>query len=277
MNRLGGILGIFTIAAFVASLTIAVTFRTATTAGRTIPLWIPIIYVTGILLYLLLHSSFVMGVKTAGAFLCTALSVSLLFEHLGVKYGFLFGTYEYTGGLGPKLFGTVSLAIPGLWFGMCYGAYSLVALAIGYHPRNAGSPLRLAIFILMAAHATTAWDLAADQVAVSFGFWIWPNGGAFFGIPLSNYLGWFITATVIFTISGLVEHRLPGPDPTSGHRWLRLVPAGGYLCGVANHCLACTQIGKSGAALAAVMAVVPLLLLAILRLPDIQRRRNMHG
>lgn len=34
-------------------------------------------------------------------------------------------------------------------------------------------------------------------------FWIWEQGGGYFGVPLTNYLGWFFTVYVFFQLFAL--------------------------------------------------------------------------
>jgi putative membrane protein len=47
---------------------------------------------------------------------------------------------------------------------------------------------------LVAALAFTAWDLFLDPQMVGWGFWVWDRPGAYFGIPLVNFLGWFVVS-----------------------------------------------------------------------------------
>jgi putative membrane protein len=42
-----------------------------------------------------------------------------------------------------------------------------------------------------------AWDLFLDPQMVGWGFWRWPGGGAYLGIPLSNFAGWFAAGAVV--------------------------------------------------------------------------------
>jgi putative membrane protein len=40
-----------------------------------------------------------------------------------------------------------------------------------------------------------AWDLSMDPNWSTLDHaWIWSDGGAYFGVPLSNFFGWFLTA-----------------------------------------------------------------------------------
>jgi putative membrane protein len=46
----------------------------------------------------------------------------------------------------------------------------------------------------------TAWDMVMDPVMVYNNHWVWDVVGAYHGIPLQNYLGWWLT---VFTTYGL--------------------------------------------------------------------------
>jgi uncharacterized membrane protein len=55
------------------------------------------------------------------------------------------------------------------------------------------SPTRLPLFVgLFALHI----DLAMDAVAIRVPFWEWTPPGAWFGVSLGNFLGWFLVATL---------------------------------------------------------------------------------
>ena len=39
-------------------------------------------------------------------------------------------------------------------------------------------------------------DGVLDPGAASLGFWIWPDGGAYYGVPTSNYAGWLLSGAL---------------------------------------------------------------------------------
>ncbi len=176
---------------------------------------------------LLSLTGFAHAVETRGgrqAFLLfgSGTGISLGMEALGVGTGLLFGNYSYTDKLGGKLFGLVPWLIPVAWCSLLYPAWHL--------------PWRLPLGkstwlgrIVLPALAVTAWDLSLDPRMVQDGFWVWPEGGFYFGIPLSNYVGWFVTAALVY----FVWHWLDGATPTqiSRHpsRQLALLPVLAYI------------------------------------------------
>jgi putative membrane protein len=57
----------------------------------------------------------------------------------------------------------------------------------------------------LAAGALTAWDVFLDPRMAREGFWTWPGGGRYEGIPASNFLGWFATGLGVFSLWALVD------------------------------------------------------------------------
>ncbi|MCB1221615.1 MAG: carotenoid biosynthesis protein [Planctomycetales bacterium] len=105
-----------------------------------------------------------------------------LAELLGLHTGILFGSYHYGEALGPKLLG-VPLSIAAAWGVLMAGAASLA------------SPGKR----LLGAIPVSLWmvcaDLLIDPLASGpLGYWQWPAGGPYYGVPLHNFLGWFIVS-----------------------------------------------------------------------------------
>lgn len=105
-------------------------------------------------------------------------------EAVGVRTGFPFGAYAYTGALRPQMLG-VPIVMGFAWM-------ALVAYAC-----DLASRLRLPAWpaAVFAALWTTAIDLVIDPLAANhFGYWTWAHGGTYYGIPFTNFAGWFFTA-----------------------------------------------------------------------------------
>ena len=149
------------------------------------------------------------GARRSAFMLVTSFAVALTMEYLGSTYGWLFGHYDYTDRLGPRLLGKVPAIIPIAWFMMLYPAWVTADLLVAQYAtrRNAAqcdAPRprmpHLVLRIVIAALAMTAWDLSLDPRMVADGNWVWQEDGAYFGIPLSNYFGWFVTSALIYCL-----------------------------------------------------------------------------
>jgi putative membrane protein len=111
-----------------------------------------------------------------------------LVEYIGSTTGIPFGAYHYTPALAPLL-GGVPLVIPLAWLMMLPPAWAVASAITGQH--------RGWRFVGVTALAFTAWDLFLDPQMVAWGYWVWAEPGAYFGIPLVNFLGWLLCAALI--------------------------------------------------------------------------------
>lgn len=139
------------------------------------------------------HALLTRGVRAAGALIATTTLFGFVVEAVGVATGFPFGTYDYSGRLGPKLLG-VPLIIPLAWTWMAWPAW-LAALRLAR-----SRPAR----ITLAAAGLAAWDLFLDPQMVAEGYWSWrsptPALPGVPGVPIGNYLGWLGFALLLMTV-----------------------------------------------------------------------------
>jgi hypothetical protein len=71
--------------------------------------------------------------------------------------------------------------------------------------------------------ALTAWDLFLDPQMVGEGYWTWAKRGVYRGIPLSNYVGWFVTGLgVMAAARGACCLPRPTGPPTVPRRRVRV-------------------------------------------------------
>ena len=64
---------------------------------------------------------------------------------------------------------------------------------------------RRAVRVPLAAGALAAWDVFLDPRMAREGYWSWPGGGRYEGIPASNFLGWFLTGAGVFAVWALLD------------------------------------------------------------------------
>ncbi len=134
--------------------------------------------------------------RRAGIALLLLTAYTYAVEFVGVTTGFPYGHFHYVLELGPMLFGTVPAGLPVFFFPLVLNSYLLCLLLLG--PR---ADSRLARFGASLA-VVVVIDLVLDPAAVALGFWTYPGGGVYYGVPLSNYFGWVVSGAIAV---GLVE------------------------------------------------------------------------
>lgn len=138
-------------------------------------------------------------------------AIGFVAEVIGVQYGWLFGRYIYTDVLAPNLLGAPIVMICA-WL-----------LLIGYVGQSMRSFQFTAwIEVCLAAAWMTVIDLLIDPLAAHpFNFWNWLEDGSYYGIPLRNFLGWFVVSVVIFGLDKLIF-----PTRKLDFLWLRRIGLG---------------------------------------------------
>ena len=138
--------------------------------------------------------------RRAGAGLLALTVYAYAVEYVGVTTGVPYGEFTYGVALGPTV-GGVPVGLPVFFIPLVLNAYLLCLLLLG---RTADRP---AVRLVAVAGAVVAMDLVLDPGAVSLGFWYYPGGGAFYGVPLSNLAGWAVSAAVSVAVVDLTFDR----------------------------------------------------------------------
>jgi uncharacterized membrane protein len=147
--------------------------------------------------FALLHAGGRLGWKRTLILLGSVFAVSLLFESVGVATGLVYGPYHYTDKLGPKFLGLVPYLIPLAWFMMSYPSFVIADRLV---PTSWKRWQRLLAVSAAGGLAMTAWDLVMDPLMAAGGHWVWDVNGAYFGIPLQNFWGWWLTVFTTFVV-----------------------------------------------------------------------------
>ena len=128
------------------------------------------------------------------------MSYTYFIEYVGVSTGWPYGEFAYGVSLGPMV-GGIPAALPVFFLPIVLNTYLLSLLLLG--ERATSRLIRLAIVI----PAVVAMDVVLDPAAVSLGFWSYADGGLFYAVPLSNYAGWVLSATVAVGVLDLTFNR----------------------------------------------------------------------
>ena len=156
------------------------------------------------------------GLRQVGMMVVVSAVLTYSVELLGSKTGFPFGPYHYTDALKPHLFG-VPILIPLAWLMMLPASWGVASLIAGEKPSKW-------VYAGLSGLVFTAWDLYLDPQMVLKGLWVWHEPSGYFGIPWSNYLGWWATASLLTLI--LLELRLlpiNAPDHSYARRPLLVI------------------------------------------------------
>jgi putative membrane protein len=189
-------------------------------ADRLPTLLIVILHVVPPALFALAHGSVLYRARGIAVFAVFCLGFGTLAESVSLRTGFPFGHYYFTDVMGPKIFQLpVLLALA--YLGIGYIAWILALLILGYSRK----PVRGAgVFTLplLASLIMLAWDLSMDpNWSTMIHAWIWQDGGPYFGVPVSNFVGWFLVAYIYYQAFALYCRANPVPAVPPGQRfWL---------------------------------------------------------
>lgn len=109
-------------------------------------------------------------------------------ELIGLSTGWPYGDFRYLAEIGPAIEG-VPLALPLLFLPLVVNALLLSVLLLGEAGESRLVRVASALALLLVV------DLVLDPAAVAVGFWTY-DGGGYYGVPLSNFVGWLLTGTV---------------------------------------------------------------------------------
>lgn len=124
--------------------------------------------------------------------LLTILAISLFaitIETIGILTGFPYSQFYYNQ-LGYKIFGVTPWTV--------FFAFTPLVLGAIYYAKTLTKKTQL--IFLFSIIILVATDLILDPVAVKLGFWTWLNPGAYYDIPIQNYLGWIFSSLIAVAI-----------------------------------------------------------------------------
>ncbi|MFZ6029439.1 MAG: carotenoid biosynthesis protein [Chloroflexota bacterium] len=211
--------------------------------------------------FALSHAGLRLGWQRALALLAFVFAVSLAFESLGVATGLVYGPYHYTEKLGPKFLGLVPYLIAVAWFMMMYPSYVIADRLTGEKLTGWKRVLWLAA---LGGLAMTAWDVVMDPLMVNGGNWVWEVNGAYFGVPLQNFWGWWLTVFTTFVLYLLTMGERRKLYDKSFDRLAVLAYVSTGLGNIAVSLLS----GLAGPALAGIFAMMPWVLMGWLATRD---------
>lgn len=146
-----------------------------------------------------LHGRMLWGWRGIVVFFAICSIVSGSVEKIGITTGFPFGHYFFTDAMGPKISG-VPIFLGLAYLGMGYLSWVVASLILGWERRDL-SGWRVVGLPAFAALVMTSWDFCMDPVwSTIVRAWIWTDGGSYFGVPISNFVGWYGNVFVIYLL-----------------------------------------------------------------------------
>jgi uncharacterized membrane protein len=193
------------------------------------------------------HAALFYGPRNALALAAICVLITFTMENIGVTTGFPFGHYHFE--IEPNLphVGAIPPIVGPLWFGMGYFSWVLAETLLGGTQARLSRRFRLVVLPIVAAFVMTQWDVVMDPPESTISkIWIWHDGGAHFGVPLSNYLGWLLTSWLFYQAFAIYLSRRDVSRVALQHgRTLRLVAVLLYLASGLTH-VTPWLIGQSG-------------------------------
>lgn len=169
--------------------------------------------------FVILHSSVSLGNKKTIIFLSITLLFGLVSELLGTAYGWVYGSYYYPGN--QFFFGLVPLQTPISWAIIIYMSYSITNMFLkgfGCDKTNRNIPIISLVGLLLILSAVDGLiamnlDMIMDPLAVApeIAGWVWIGGGPYFGVPISNFIGWFFVTFITTLIFRFYESYSTSP------------------------------------------------------------------
>jgi putative membrane protein len=143
------------------------------------------------------HGSILYRFRGMAAFTVFCLGAGAACESLSLRTGFPFGHYFFTNFMGPMVLRLpILLVLAYLGIGYCSWVLSLLILGYRNKPLTRASGIAVP---LLASFIMVLWDLSMEAIWSTLDrAWIWRDGGWFFGVPLSNFLGWYFTAFLFY-------------------------------------------------------------------------------
>ena len=155
------------------------------------------LFIISLPLFYVLYYKF--GIKLFTRLIISLGLFALFIEYTGLVTGFPYGEFIYTGQMGYKLFGILPWTIFLSWAPLVIGSVSIVYLITN----------KKILRIILPVVILVIFDLMFDPVAVELGMWSYVKGGAYYNVPIQNFLGWVLSGFVGSLICFFFLHKYP--------------------------------------------------------------------
>ena len=147
-------------------------------------------------------------------FLTLGFSIAYLSEYSSIRNGFPYGMYHYRYEAmnGELMIGGVPVWDSLSYSFLAYASYEMASFFRCCENPTWSLPVSASILMVM-------MDIVADPLAVRGARWFlgdifyYPQGGDYFGVPLTNFAGWLLVALCIFSSYHYFEQKLFASPP----------------------------------------------------------------
>ena len=167
----------------------------------------------------LAHAGLVYGLRHALVLFMICIAITFAIENIAAATGFPFGHYNFEVDADLPHVGTIPIIVGPLWFGAGYFSWIVASILLDGADRRLDRPFNFIALPVVAAFVMTQWDVVMDPPESTIAkVWVWHDGGADFGVPLSNYFGWLLTSWLFYLAFALYLCRHPhlNPPPQAG-------------------------------------------------------------
>ncbi len=202
-------------------------------------------YVFAFLAIYLFLASQQLGWKRTLIWTLCGYSVAFIAEYSSINWGFPFGKYFYIETTRNRELWVAgvpfmdSLSFSFLSFAGYSCAWQLMAAAKSKNNRlDRADYLKLRrspLVMIIGAGITTLMDLIIDPVTLMGDQWFLGNlygyqhHGVFFGVPMSNFAGWFIVSAAIIGVNQILDRLVSEPPPCCQKPVLPYLHLGGFV------------------------------------------------
>lgn len=173
---------------------------------------------TGILIFgfvfMLLHAPKRYSWKTIFVFMILAFVVSTILEDISIHTGFSFGKYHYK----SLVFNIDQVPFPVgiIYISVSYLSWTLGSIILNHADRHLDKKLNIIALPVVSTFIMCQFDLVIDPLTSTYrNAWIWENGGGFFGVPLVNFLGWYLTCYIFMQLFTLYLAKQQSTQPNT--------------------------------------------------------------
>ena len=169
----------------------------ANTTDEQLPMLLFLLQPILITIFVFWHGYYRYGWRNMIVFFLLVFAISWSLESLSIYTSFPFGWYNYSDLMGAKL-GVVPIMIMPSYFGYGYLSWIMGNVITDSYGK---STKRQNVWVVpfLAAFIMSAWDLCGDIIWSTIqGTWTWTYGGSFYGVPIQNYLGWYLVVFLCF-------------------------------------------------------------------------------